>query len=186
MPLSGINLIYHNGCVFVPSNSKFCGLNGDLCLFRVDSDTVFKKSSNFEVLDLSKRYRLENLYAYYHLKFVKEDLGIGNYNFDENPNSVYYSKTLVFLFFMKLVPLKKILNSNNVEMIDFDVKNLEDVPEIHYKREALKKLKSFNIPFPYKKILSEVVLHYKIILLKNKFVIKLLKIRRVVINKLVK
>lgn len=108
LPISGINIILQKNQFYVPSGSPFCGTNGDLCMFRVDNDTIFKKSEETEYLELSKRHKLDNLFAYYHLKFVKSDYGIGNYEFHLNPNSRYLPKTLFFLLFTRLIPLEKI------------------------------------------------------------------------------
>lgn len=110
LPVSGINVILENEEFYVPSSSKFCGTGGDLCIFRVDSDSIFRKSAEVEYLDLSKRVKLDNVFAYYHLKFIKSDYGVGNYELDENPKSRYLYKAIIFLYTLKLVKLDMFIN----------------------------------------------------------------------------
>lgn len=43
IPISGINIIDNTAEMYVSSSSPYCGLYGDLCLFRVDTDSIFKK-----------------------------------------------------------------------------------------------------------------------------------------------
>lgn len=138
LPISGVNLVDNQAQLFVPSSSKYCGVHGDLCLFRVDSDTIFKKGERVEYLDLSKRHKLNNIFAYYHMKFIKNDFGIGNYDFKSNPNSTYYAKTWVAILMMRFVPSDKILKSvglNTVKLKDFNLNYNRS-----YKKEAMRYL----------------------------------------------
>ncbi|MDH3000859.1 hypothetical protein A1D23_10365 [Chelonobacter oris] len=162
LAISGVNIIDDKKAIYVPSSSKFCGLNGDLCLFRVDHDTIFKKASETEILDLSNRVKLKNIFGYYHMKFIKSDYGVGNYDFINNPDSNYYAKTLVFLLFLRLIPLSKVLKDNNIDMPLFR----EDMISLRgddYKKGARKFLKQYNIRLSLRSFFREIYIHLKII-----------------------
>lgn len=118
IPIGGVNILDHQGEMYVASNSKFCGINGDLCLIRVDSDTFFFKGENTEMLAMTERTRYNSIFAYYHLKFMKADYGVGNYELLQNRASVYLPKTLAFLSCLKLIPLDEILIETNMPKID--------------------------------------------------------------------
>lgn len=146
LPVSGINLIDHEGKLFISSSSPYCGTNGDLCLFRVDKDSIFKKNKETEYLDLSKRNIRQNVFAYYHLKFMKNDFGIGNYELEQNKNSVYLPKTIVFLLKLHLIPLSEILSETQMPAVKLEFFGLNR--KRHYKYEAMQYLeKQFNL-FP--------------------------------------
>lgn len=128
LAVSGINLINHYGEFYVPNNSKYAGYYGDLCLFRCDTDTVFKKSKTLEKLDLSKRTKAKQkrIFLYYHMKFVKQDFGMNNYDFVNNPNSHYIQQYIDFLVNLKLLPLRNFLAKTGLPMVScsqFGLKN---------------------------------------------------------------
>ncbi|MDG6771201.1 hypothetical protein QA338_04025 [Glaesserella parasuis] len=148
LPVSGVNVILENDEFYVPSSSKFCGTNGDLCIFRVDVDSIFKKNKETEYLDLSNRKKLENIFAYYHLKFIKSDYGLGNYDFKSNPRSRYLPKTIIFLLTTHLIKLDYFIrinkqNSNGLNVFSIDLlMDLKSKMEsrFSYKKQALKYL----------------------------------------------
>lgn len=146
LPVSGINIIDHCGELYVSSSSPYCGLYGDLCLFRVDEDSVFKKNKETEFLDISQRNIRKNMFAYYHLKFMKEDFGIGNYELQQNKHSVYLPKTISFLFNLELIPLHKILSFTKMPhttLADFKLNRKRQ-----YKQEAMQYLEQCCQLFP--------------------------------------
>ncbi|WP_249962008.1 hypothetical protein [Histophilus somni] len=138
LPVSGINIIDHCGELYISYSSPYCGLYGDLCLFRVDEDSIFKKNKETEFLDISQRNMRKNIFAYYHLKFMKADFGIGNYELQQNKHSVYLPKTISFLFNLELIPLHKILSYTqmpNTTLSDFKLNRRRQ-----YKLEAMQYL----------------------------------------------
>lgn len=120
LPISGVNLIDNKGKLYVPSSSMYCTLYGDLCLFRVDEKTRFVPHGTLEALYLEHRTLLPRMFAYYHMKFIKADFGIGNYNFQDNPHSHYYAKTYVFLLMLSLIPLSEIAAQVNLPEVTFE------------------------------------------------------------------
>lgn len=118
LPVCGVNLIDNLGKFYVPQNSKYAGYYGDLCMFRVDIDTIFVKSDTLERLDLSKRKiaPLQRLFAYYHMKFVKSDFGTDNYDFINNPDSHYLAMQTDFLANLQLMPLDKFLTKYQIPL----------------------------------------------------------------------
>lgn len=173
LPVSGINLVDNEGKLFVPSSSKYCGVYGDLCLFRVDKDSIFKKGENVEYLDLSKRTKLPNIFAYYHLKFIKNDFGIGNYDFRNNPYSSYYAKTVVAILMMRFISIDKVctqIGLSKVELSDFKITHNRN-----YKKEARKYLSSTGGKLVLSKFIVELY-YYIYISVKNFIKSKLLKI----------
>lgn len=158
IPVSGINIIDHLGHLYVADNAtKFCGLHGDLSLFKVDEDTIFKKGANCEYLDLSHRKKKQNIFAYYHLKFMKNDYGLGNYDFQNNSNSNYYMKTQIFLMMLKFLPLKDVLAETNMPLVnlnDFGLNRNRD-----YRKDALEYLQSQAGQFSLKIFIKELLLY---------------------------
>lgn len=104
-PLAGVNIIDHKGKIYVASSSMYCGLHGDLTMFRVDKDAIYIKGDKVEYHDIRLRNCLPVMFGYYHLKFLKNDYGIGNYDFENNPNSFpLLSQTLDFLTAFEVYP----------------------------------------------------------------------------------
>lgn len=175
LPLSGINIIEQKGKIYVPSNSKYCGagIHPDRIVFRVDKDTVFKKNSNCEYLDCRERKVLKNIFCSYHLKFVKSDFGIGNYNFSDNSNSTYYPKQLLILFTLKLIPLQKLLEETQMPNLSAEeYKQWSGKTFSNYKKEAFEYYKSLSIPFKIVPFLKECAI---LLILSNKFLLKTVK-----------
>ncbi|TLS80845.1 hypothetical protein FD722_17520 [Photobacterium damselae subsp. damselae] len=106
--LHGVNLVDNFGEIYVPSNSMFCGMNGDLCIFPVSLKTIFKHKVEFEYLDLSSLKDGGGCYAYYHMKFVKNDMGFSNYALKDNPNSRYVRITKNFIIGLDFLPVNKV------------------------------------------------------------------------------
>lgn len=137
LAVSGINVVDHLGKIYALANNKFCGLNGDLCLLKVSEGTKFikKEGLNTELLNLSGYNFAKRIFGYYHLKFMKDDFGIGNYELEENEDSIYFYQYLVLfltLDFTPIKPLAKLLNLNELTMKDLNLKRKH-----HYKKEAL-------------------------------------------------
>lgn len=138
LPVAGINLIDHYGKFYVPENSKYAGYNGDLSLFRCHNDSIFKKYNSLERLDLSERIisRKKRFFLYYHLKFVKQDFGINNYDFVGNPNSHYIQQNADFLRNIKLIPLEIIATKAKLPIVccqDFAIRR-----KCHWRRQAIR------------------------------------------------
>lgn len=84
----GINLVRDAaGQVAVRRSRPFCGV-GDIAFFPVAANMAFGKRGHYEVF----RHTLPSASAgilFYHTRALKRDCGAGNYDFEENPNSVY-------------------------------------------------------------------------------------------------
>ncbi|MDO4433732.1 MAG: hypothetical protein Q4B82_04045 [Alysiella sp.] len=153
LPVSGINLIDHHKQLFVSTSSPYCGLHGDLCLFRVDEDSFFIKTTETEHLDLSKRHKRKNVFAYYHLKFMKNDFGVGNYELKQNRHSVYLPKTIVFLMKLHLLPLQNILFETQMPDVDLAYFGLNRTRD--YQKEAMSYLEQQFDLFPLALLTAE-------------------------------
>ncbi|MSN95606.1 hypothetical protein F1B92_00065 [Campylobacter sp. FMV-PI01] len=125
--LSGINIIMQNSKIYCLSESIFCGLNGDLCIFKMSDEIKFKKGKTCEYLNFPKKYTFysdenfkvnNSLTAYYHMKFQKKDFGFGVYDFKNNKNSNYYPKTWIFIVFSRLILLDEIFKKYDIKMSD--------------------------------------------------------------------
>ncbi len=157
--LSGVNIIDHKGKLYIPSTARFCNLHGDLWLFRVDKDSIFKKGEEWEFLDLSKRTSLETIFVHYHLKFMKNDYGLSNYELKTNPNSRYYSVYLIFLAMLKLIPLEKIVFQIDMPIVNcefFGVNRMRD-----YKKDARAYLSKQGGNFSLKSYIKEFYIYLK-------------------------
>ncbi|MBR8462164.1 glycosyltransferase family 2 protein [Campylobacter sp. faydin G-24] len=127
LKLGGVNIIMQNNNIFCLSESLFCGIGGDLCLFRVDKQTYFTKDCTCEKLKMPisyKAFRVDNnsiensLISYYHMKFQKSDFGLGVYDFKNNKNTNYYPKTWIFIHFSKLIPLSEVCRKFKLNIQD--------------------------------------------------------------------
>lgn len=112
--LSGVNLIDNHEMLFCPSNSPFCGMNDDLCVFPVSEKNIYKHRPEFEYLDLTGLRKYGHCFAFYHMKFVKNDMGFGNYLLYDNPNSRYVKITKEFIIGLRFLDLVTVLKSNNI------------------------------------------------------------------------
>lgn len=135
-----MNLIEQKGKLYVPSSSKFCGTAGDLCLFRVDFDAIYQKWEETEGQNFKNRTKLPNIFAYYHLKFIKNDFGIGNYELSANKKSKYYTKTWLFLHRLRLIPLQNITSEVSMPLVTPSELNVK-IYRNNFKKEALQYLK---------------------------------------------
>ncbi|MDG6822747.1 hypothetical protein QA312_02095 [Glaesserella parasuis] len=158
--LSGVNLIDNYGKLYVPSSARFCNFYGDLWLFRVDKDTIFKKGQEWEYLDLSNRTYVDTIFVHYHLKFMKNDYGIGNYELDENPNSRYYPLYLVFLIMLRLIPLEKIAKETSMPIIDCE--DLSIQRSRYYRKEAWDYLNQKNASFSFSRFIKEFYIYLRV------------------------
>ena len=62
---------------------------GDIGFFRVTPKTLFKHDRRFERFQRGGQRRHFCGFLYWHLKYLKSDMGFGNYALDDNPNSRY-------------------------------------------------------------------------------------------------
>lgn len=177
LPVSGVNIIDNKGKLFVPKGNTFCGLYGDLCLFRIDEKSYFHKGENCEYLALSHKKSLANIYAYYHMKFIKRDFGLGNYDFKQNPYSHYYTKSLLFFSRLKFIPLETIVSKLNLPLIscqDVGIKEKRD-----YKKEALKYLKESGGKITLPILIRELKVYFRFVYLpQSHFYTALLAVKR--------
>jgi hypothetical protein len=63
--------------------------NGDIGFFRVTENTYFEHDRRFERFRRGVMKRRFSGFLYWHLKFLKHDMGFGNYELDKNPDSRY-------------------------------------------------------------------------------------------------
>ncbi len=85
---SGLNLARdRQGQVGLLASEPFSGA-GDIGIFPVLPGTHFGKDRRFEVLRFGLPRRFHS-HVYWHLKYLKPDLGFGNYDLAQNPTSRY-------------------------------------------------------------------------------------------------
>lgn len=153
LKLSGINIIMQRGEIYCLSESIFCGLYSDLCLFKVDKDTFYKKDKTCEIMNYPSHYvefKSESLdinntlVAYYHMKFQKKYFGFDVYDFKNNNNSNYYPKTWIFILSSHLLSLDKILSKYNISMRDPKEFIVFENDYVDYKKSFIKMLKQSN------------------------------------------
>ena len=148
--LHGVNLIDNFGKFYVPSNSKFCGMNGDLCIFPVNNNTIFRYKPEFESLDLSLLKDSGGCFAYYHMKFAKKDMGFSNYALKENPNSRYVRITKNFIIdidFLSISEINKTFNTglSQPNSIGIEIKINRDYISEYIKELNFSKIKITSI-----------------------------------------
>ncbi len=159
--LHGINLIDNIGKLYIASNSKFCGMNGDLCIFPVSKTTIFKHRVEFEYLDLTSLKDDGGCYAYYHMKFVKEDMGFGNYLLLDNKNSRYIKITKEFIIGLKFLPIKETLEKYDIDLKTPSSLNIMPKYNRNYIMEYKSKLYDSGMIISYKDIFLCNVIKYK-------------------------
>lgn len=154
--LHGVNLIDNNGMLFVPSNSMFCGMNGDLCVFPVSEKTIFKHRAEFEYLDLSNLNDCGGCFSYYHMKFVKSDMGFSNYLLNDNPNSRYVGITKKFIVGLKFNSIVTVLNKYNIKLTHPETLGINAILIRDFKKSYISELSSINVKID----LSEYLIFY--------------------------
>lgn len=89
---SGINLLSENNKIGVAYNSAFSG-NGDILFFPVSNKSFFVNGPFHEKFTIKKLKTTYLGLLYLHLKFLKKDQGLSNYelNKSENVENSYYS-----------------------------------------------------------------------------------------------
>lgn len=86
---SGLNLFRQSdGVMGVLASDPVSG-GGDIGFFRVTPETYFVHDRRFERFQRGNARRRFSGYLYWHLKFLKRDMGFGNYELEKNPNSRY-------------------------------------------------------------------------------------------------
>lgn len=86
---SGLNLFRRpDGNLAILQRDPVSG-GGDIGFFRVSSNTFFSHDRRFEKFRCGGARRQFTGFLYWHLKYLKPDMGFGNYSLDENPSSRY-------------------------------------------------------------------------------------------------
>ncbi|WP_392441346.1 hypothetical protein [Edwardsiella piscicida] len=143
--LHAVNLIDNKGGVFLPSNSTFCGMNNDLCIFPVSPKNIFLHSPAFEVMDLSNMKKYGGCFAFYHMKFMKQDMGIGNYLLIDNPNSRYVKISKDFIIGLKFLKLRDVFSRYNIKLREPAELSIVVMSCRDYKVEYINKLSELGI-----------------------------------------
>ncbi|ARD40822.1 hypothetical protein F8538_05655 [Edwardsiella ictaluri] len=138
--LYGVNLIDNKGELFLPSNSAFCGMNNDLCIFPVSPKNIFLHSPAFEVMNLSNMTKYGGCFAFYHMKFMKEDMGIGNYLLRDNPDSRYLKISKDFIIGLNFLKLQDVFSRYNIKLREPAELNIVVVNCRNYKIQYINKL----------------------------------------------
>jgi len=86
---SGLNLFRRPDGVFGVLQRDPISGGGDIGFFRVTPQTLFTHDSRFERFQRGGQRRQFCGFLYWHLKYLKSDMGFGNYALDQNPNSRY-------------------------------------------------------------------------------------------------
>ncbi|MBL8818007.1 MAG: glycosyltransferase family 2 protein [Planctomyces sp.] len=86
---SGLNVMRaRDGRLAVPESDPVSG-SGDIGIFRVTSETLFAHDRRFERFIRGSARRQFCGFLYWHLKYLKKDMGFGNYELNRNPGSRY-------------------------------------------------------------------------------------------------
>jgi hypothetical protein len=86
---SGLNLFRRpNGEIEILASDPISG-GGDIGFFRVTDQTCFTHDRRFERFQRGGARRRFVGFLYWHLKYLKDDMGFGNYDLDLNPASRY-------------------------------------------------------------------------------------------------
>lgn len=86
---SGLNVFRRNdGSLGVLASDPVSG-SGDIGFFRVTADTTFHHDRRFEKFSRGNQRRVFAGFLYWHLKYIKADMGFGNYDLHKNPSSRY-------------------------------------------------------------------------------------------------
>ena len=86
---SGLNVFRRpDGRLGILSNDSVSG-GGDIGFFRVTPHTFFVHDRRFERFQRGNDRREFAGFLYWHLKYLKRDMGFGNYALDKNPHSRY-------------------------------------------------------------------------------------------------
>jgi Glycosyl transferase family 2 len=84
---SGLNIVRrHDGRLGILAQDPISG-NGDIGFFRVKPNTYFCHDRRFERFYRGGLRRVFSGYLYWHMKYVKGELGFGNYELQDNPSS---------------------------------------------------------------------------------------------------
>lgn len=86
--IAGVNLWDTDDALFVTKQNPLCGVGGDMGFFPVHQNLRFLHHERYEVLSHGLP-RIDAGVAFFHLKHMKADRGLGNYDLEENPHSPY-------------------------------------------------------------------------------------------------
>lgn len=93
---SGLNLIRRpDNSIGVLAKAPISG-NGDIGFFRVTPKTHFFHDHRFERFHRGGAKRRFVGFLYWHLKFLKDEMGFANYELDKNPSSRYAKRKAAF------------------------------------------------------------------------------------------
>lgn len=85
---AGINLVAQNGEIGVSADEPLCGIHGDIGFYPVTKNIRYMHHERYEVLAHALT-RMDGGIGFYHLKALKQDGGLSNYDLTANPNSPY-------------------------------------------------------------------------------------------------
>lgn len=85
---AGINLVAQNGEIGVWADEPLCGIHGDIGFFPVSKNIRYMHHERYEVLAHALA-RADGGIAFFHLKQLKSDNGLSNYDLQANPQSPY-------------------------------------------------------------------------------------------------
>jgi glycosyltransferase involved in cell wall biosynthesis len=91
---SGVNLWDHEGKIFVPKTRPKVSGRRDHGFWPAGRRNVYRHDARFEVLNI--RWLLPTFvgFAYFHVKGMKKDRGVGVYQLEKNPRSIFNSLKL--------------------------------------------------------------------------------------------
>jgi glycosyltransferase involved in cell wall biosynthesis len=91
---SGVNLWDHNGKIFVPKVRPRVYGKKDLGFWPAGHRNIFRHHPIYEVLNTRWLIKTYVGFAYFHLKGMKLDRGIGVYQLEKNPHSIFKHRYL--------------------------------------------------------------------------------------------
>ncbi len=93
---SGLNVMRaQDGRLAIPASDPVSG-SGDIGFFQVTPQTYFSHDRRFERFNRGSAKRQFCGFLYWHLKYIKADMGFGNYELNVNPNSRYARRHAAF------------------------------------------------------------------------------------------
>lgn len=145
LKLHGVNLIDEMGELFVPHNNLFCGLSSDLCIFPVSKRNTFIWQPQYEKLCLKGLKCAGGFFAYYHMKYVKSDLGMSNYLLKENPSSKYSYICKRFIIDLRFLSIAEVLKSYDISLKLPHELNIQPARLRSFKQAYIQALEKENI-----------------------------------------
>jgi hypothetical protein len=91
---SGVNLWDHDGKLFVPKTRPKHSGKKDMGFWPVGRRNIFGHHPNFEVLNTRWLVKTYAGFVWFHVKGMKKDRGVGVYQLEKNPHSIFNSRKL--------------------------------------------------------------------------------------------